>query len=877
MKRFFKKSLICILIIMMMSNFIMSMPLSYAYINESEIVEELIIVQGEKKEFKSGGIGDSIAGFFSGFIGLLTWPIRALVIALASGLNGILTALVQIGGGSTIEGISGATGADAFFVTPFHVFFNKIPLLNVNFFELDIDNTTVKLFRQSVAGWYYTMRLISSMVLLVILVYIGIRMALSTVDPASKAQYKKMLVDWVCSLVLLFLLHYIMLFTFECNNALVKAMESLADELNMTEFMQDLSIKALDPLDPILSSVSIVVYCMIIFQTLSFIIAYMKRMITIGFLIIIAPLITITYSIDRIGDGKAQALNTWLKEFVYNILIQPFHCVLFLSFSKVALDLLTSSDANYSNIATAVLAVLCIQYIKEGENLVKKIFGFHNADSLSTLATGAAVSAALLSKGGKAGMAVGKTAAKGVRAVSKTASKSLNFAKNTKLGKKATAIASKATANVKSVASSGLNTIKESAVGQGIMRHMKARKESQIDKQMEKDLGKEGFEKLRDGADTPEGKAKYEAARAEAGKKVNDKTMLNKGKKITGVATKAGRYVANSAAGKYVQANSGKIAGAMVGAVLGAAGLANGAAGMVSGYMIGSGMVEGYLANSSGTVKKELNGLCQANSNFGDEGTTEEQMLMVKAIGDSEGYKDIGKKLDELKNQLSKLGMSNNQTQIAWGNIHRQLTLDPGSVNRDTVRSALEKTDDFGNLSAEQQEQAVELMSDHTQFMAQASLYKNMSNLENAGFGISEMSEIVGEKTPNYGNNGAPVNTSTYNENSDDGPTDNPPTNNNPVTLNTEEIQEFTEKFVEDLTRETSNSVNEINERIQQLNALLNKFKNVDDNTKTELLNAINQSNNLGNNNFNNSADIEAYLNTKILNLTEEKENFNNN
>ena len=32
----------------------------------------------------------------------------------------------------------------------------------------------------------------------------------------------------------------------------------------------------------------------------------------------ISPLISITYSIDKIGDGKSQALNTWLKEFIYN-------------------------------------------------------------------------------------------------------------------------------------------------------------------------------------------------------------------------------------------------------------------------------------------------------------------------------------------------------------------------------------------------------------------------------------------------------------------------------------------------------------------------------------------------------------------------------
>ncbi len=41
-------------------------------------------------------------------------------------------------------------------------------------------------------------------------------------------------------------------------------------------------------------------------------------------LIIIAPLITITYSMDKMKDGQAQALNTWMREFMFNVLIQPF-------------------------------------------------------------------------------------------------------------------------------------------------------------------------------------------------------------------------------------------------------------------------------------------------------------------------------------------------------------------------------------------------------------------------------------------------------------------------------------------------------------------------------------------------------------------------
>ena len=48
---------------------------------------------------------------------------------------------------------------------------------------------------------------------------------------------------------------------------------------------------------------------------------YIKRMITVAFLILISPIITITYSIDKAGNGKAEAFSTWLREFLHNVLI----------------------------------------------------------------------------------------------------------------------------------------------------------------------------------------------------------------------------------------------------------------------------------------------------------------------------------------------------------------------------------------------------------------------------------------------------------------------------------------------------------------------------------------------------------------------------
>lgn len=47
----------------------------------------------------------------------------------------------------------------------------------------------------------------------------------------------------------------------------------------------------------------------------------------LAFLTIIAPLMAMTYPLDKLQDGSAQGFNTWLKEYIFNLLIQPVHLI----------------------------------------------------------------------------------------------------------------------------------------------------------------------------------------------------------------------------------------------------------------------------------------------------------------------------------------------------------------------------------------------------------------------------------------------------------------------------------------------------------------------------------------------------------------------
>lgn len=267
--------------------------------------------------------------------------------------------------------------------------------VHVNSPGVSASTNTVQLMRAAVAKWYYIMRLIASIILLAILIVVGIKMAISSVAE-EKALYKKALVDWAVSLALIFLLQFIISFTVMCNSALVKSLAAVGgsttsgDEINKTiEDIRDMANNAFG-WETIAATI---VFVAISVQTLAFLFQYIKRMINIGFLIIISPLISITYSIDRMGDGKSQALNTWLKEFVFGVLIQPFHCVLYLAFVDMAFQLLKGGADAQSKIANGALAVMCITFVDDGEKIVKKIFGLDASSAVSPVAAGAMLGA----------------------------------------------------------------------------------------------------------------------------------------------------------------------------------------------------------------------------------------------------------------------------------------------------------------------------------------------------------------------------------------------------------------------------------------------------------------------------------------------------
>lgn len=189
-----------------------------------------IIFSGSK--VYAGDIADAIAsdknGFAAGFemlmsglVGLLTVLPRIFMLLIGFGIKVIMNACVSLG---TLQ-ITDVTFEHVFFSGYKSGNFSGIEFIDINFFDLS-GTGAIHSFREAVAQWYYIMRLISAAILLVILIYVGIRMAISTIA-SDQAKYKHMLVDWVTSIALLFLLHYIIMFVISINSALISALGGL--------------------------------------------------------------------------------------------------------------------------------------------------------------------------------------------------------------------------------------------------------------------------------------------------------------------------------------------------------------------------------------------------------------------------------------------------------------------------------------------------------------------------------------------------------------------------------------------------------------------------------------------------------------------------
>ncbi len=382
-----KKIISSLLVIVILFNFILCSDVyASSFIGTDSIAEnsisskdqEMITNEG-KTEDKSGMTGDTS----------FTWDLLGGIFGAIAGTLAVVANLFPL----IIQGcMSFISNSDGLFTIEKTVF-NEIGLFNINYFNfesnykvgignnaksVDADSTIMSKVRKSVAKIFIILRLIAIAISLLTLVYVGIRMALSTVT-SDKIKYKQMLMAWVESIIILFLLQYIISILFQLGEVFgnmiynIKCNLGSSGEIGFeTEIMDTLQKSMLGQAGWEFVA-NVLPYWFLIFIQTKFFLSYFKRLITVGFLILISPLVTVTYPIDKVGDGKAQAFSVWFNELAINIFIQPIHAMIYLVF------IYTAGEIAKHSILVALVFLLSLTKV---EKIVLFLFNLRNVASL---------------------------------------------------------------------------------------------------------------------------------------------------------------------------------------------------------------------------------------------------------------------------------------------------------------------------------------------------------------------------------------------------------------------------------------------------------------------------------------------------------------
>lgn len=274
--------------------------------------------------------------------------------------------------------------------------------------------------------------------LLSALLYIGIRIVISS-SAGDKAKYKQFFVDWVVALCLIFFLHYIMAFTMtmsetvtdvlagdRTNQGRIKEVNIRLTETDGTTTFKDAGTEVCfssnftgvarmkaDYQGGTLKIGYSILYIALTVYTVYFAFVYLKRLLMLAFFTMIAPLVALTYPLDKIRDGKAQAFNYWFKEYMFYALLQPMHMLLYTVFVSSALSVAANN---------LLYAIVALAFIVPAEKIVKQMFGIkgNTESTLGGFAGGALASQAfnMLRKGPpqpKKGGGDGPKGEKGIR------------------------------------------------------------------------------------------------------------------------------------------------------------------------------------------------------------------------------------------------------------------------------------------------------------------------------------------------------------------------------------------------------------------------------------------------------------------------------
>lgn len=282
------------------------------------------------------------------------------------------------------------------FVSVDQIFFGKISFLNLDFLLSAQSGKMNATYTDTISRVYWMIFYLVIGIHFLLLIVGSIRSMLEMQTADKKAQNKELLTSWIKGMVMLFSVIFIAFTMLYVNDYICKALDTALQNVKglSGNFILDLAARSmkgigLDANIAFMFAIAIMVITSIMFFY------YVRRAVKVGYLIMIAPIVSLTYVTGGL-NGKSNAYGKWIKEYSSNIFIQLFHILIYVSLilPMSSLGQIESETNIIKFVPTLLLVFFGLGFIYNAEKLIKKLFAEHISkaeDSKASLGSAIAV------------------------------------------------------------------------------------------------------------------------------------------------------------------------------------------------------------------------------------------------------------------------------------------------------------------------------------------------------------------------------------------------------------------------------------------------------------------------------------------------------
>lgn len=295
----------------------------------------------------------------SGFVSVLLIAFRAIIAVVFISVTFLI--------GVLIGGQASALNVETFI-------FNRYKLTSLQIFTgSKVDPIGNTLF-DNVAKWFMILFALAIFLELIVLLYIAINTIFKTLrqDPEKQAEVKKMAKDFVLGLVVLLGMGVFVIAIILINNTIVSALyRGMGFDKSFQTITGNLML-GIFKWDPVEGTLSLMLYIIIAVMGIIFFIYYLKRLLKVSFLVVISPMVAITYAIDK-RTGGAKRLLAWTKMFAYTVFVQTVHALIYTAFISVVVQETFKSSTGL--VASVIILVAGLKFLWDAENIIGELFG----------------------------------------------------------------------------------------------------------------------------------------------------------------------------------------------------------------------------------------------------------------------------------------------------------------------------------------------------------------------------------------------------------------------------------------------------------------------------------------------------------------------